>query len=184
MDSPASKTSQFESSYIKLQIRTTIAKDILTLEVDVLSQMDRLLFGTEGLGRQNPIGIWLCLWALIFTYKEHMISTAYYVQEARLKYDLSRHMYNTLTSIYSALYKVSSPLTLDWRNEAVSEMLGRDPELIRAFCDIKTEMYWIRKSLDSFHLAFHILCWIVLPTFRARPLTISRIRNALLHTRR
>ncbi|KAH6678190.1 hypothetical protein B0J14DRAFT_650412 [Halenospora varia] len=120
MDSPASKTSQFESSYIKLQIRTTIAKDIPTLE------------------------------ALIFTYKEHMISTAYYVQEARLKYDLSRHMYNTLTSIYSALYKVSSPLTLDWRNEAVSEMLGRDPELIRAFCDIKTEMYWIQSEMHFF----------------------------------
>jgi hypothetical protein len=62
-------------------------------------------------------------------------------------YGLAKHIYNTLTSIYSALYKTTSPLTFDWRKKDVfSEMLGGDPVLIQLFCDIKTEMYWFREA--------------------------------------
>ena len=62
-------------------------------------------------------------------------------------YGLAKHIYNTLTSIYSALYKTTSPLTFDWRKKDVfSEMLGGDPVLIQLFCDIKTEMYGFRET--------------------------------------
>lgn len=62
-------------------------------------------------------------------------------------YGLAKHIYNTLTSIYSALYKTTSPLTFDWRKKEIfSEMLGGDSVLIQLFCDIKTEMYWFRGS--------------------------------------
>jgi hypothetical protein len=32
-------------------------------------------------------------------------------------------------------------------------MLGRDPELIRLFCNIKTELYWFSKSFTSIPLS-------------------------------
>jgi hypothetical protein len=62
---------------------------------------------------------------------------------------LAKHLYHSLTAIYSALYRTTSPLMLDWRKDEISELLGKDPDLIRLFCDIKTEMYWFRKY---FHL--------------------------------
>jgi hypothetical protein len=61
-------------------------------------------------------------------------------------YGLTQHIFNTLTSIYGALYKTTSPLTLDWRIEEVAEMLGKDEELIKLFINVKTEMYWFRMS--------------------------------------
>ena len=64
-------------------------------------------------------------------------------------YSLGRHLYNAITSIYSALYKTTTPLTFDWRKEEISKMLGRDSELIKSFCNIKTEMFWLRKSSSS-----------------------------------
>jgi len=74
---------------------------------------------------------------------------------------LIRHMYNMLTSVYAALYKTTSILTFDWRSKEVSEMLGHDGKLIQAFCDIKTEMFWFRKSYNlsrGDHRAYFIRC--------------------------
>jgi len=61
-----------------------------------------------------------------------------------MTYGLAKQLYNMLTSIYAALFKTTSPLTFDWRTAEISEMLGRDPELIKSFCNIKTEMHWFR----------------------------------------
>jgi hypothetical protein len=68
-------------------------------------------------------------------------------QDDSNRFILTRHIYQTLTSIYASVFKTTSPLTLDWRTMEVSEMLGRDTELIRLFCDIKTEMFWFCKSI-------------------------------------
>jgi hypothetical protein len=62
-------------------------------------------------------------------------------------HSLTSHMYNALTSVYAALYRTTSPLTLDWRTEEVSKMLGGDAELIKLFSNIKTEMFWFRMYL-------------------------------------
>jgi hypothetical protein len=63
------------------------------------------------------------------------------------RFNLGKHIYNALISVYSALYKTTSPLTMDWRTKEVSEMMGNDHELIRLFCIIKTEIYWFCKQL-------------------------------------
>lgn len=60
-------------------------------------------------------------------------------------YDLTRHIYNSLTAIYAALYRTTTPLTFDWRKDEIADLLGHDPTLIRMFSDIKTEMFWFRK---------------------------------------
>lgn len=54
-----------------------------------------------------------------------------------------------LTSTYAALYKTTSPLTLDWRSKEVANMMGNDPHLINLFCNIKTEMFWFRRYSEQ-----------------------------------
>jgi hypothetical protein len=54
-----------------------------------------------------------------------------------------------LTSTYAALYKTTSPLTLDWRSEEVASMMGHDSNLVSLFCNIKTEMFWFRKCSEE-----------------------------------
>lgn len=68
-------------------------------------------------------------------------------------YELSRHIYNTLTSIYATIYRTTSPLTFDWRRNEVAEMLGHNQQLIGLFCNIKTEMFWFRKFIFAFNMA-------------------------------
>lgn len=53
---------------------------------------------------------------------------------------LARHMYHTLTSIYAALYKTTTPLAFDWRKEEIYELLGHNDSLVEAFNLIKTEI--------------------------------------------
>jgi hypothetical protein len=53
---------------------------------------------------------------------------------------LARHMYHTLTSIYAALYKTTTPLAFDWRKEEIYELLGHDDFLVEAFDLIKAEI--------------------------------------------
>jgi hypothetical protein len=54
-----------------------------------------------------------------------------------------------LTSIYAALFKATSPLTLDWRSKEVASMLGNDAQLIELFCSIKTEIFWFRTYFEQ-----------------------------------
>jgi len=56
-----------------LQLRIIVSKAIIGLEVEILSRIDKLVYGCENIGRQNPLAIWVCLWILILSYKEHMI---------------------------------------------------------------------------------------------------------------
>jgi hypothetical protein len=153
------------SSAMSTQLRYIISKEIVTVEVEVLAQIDKLVFGSETIGRQNPLVIWVCLWTLILSYKDHMVYTdAFYVRgkyepttvatrlsasnlliERHKFYGLTRHIYNSLTAIYAALYKTTSPLTFDWRTEEIARIMGNDPVLIELFCNIKTEMFWFRK---------------------------------------
>ncbi|KAL5314161.1 hypothetical protein ACEPPN_018585 [Leptodophora sp. 'Broadleaf-Isolate-01'] len=134
------------------QIRHLLVEELIPLEVQVFSTLENLIYDKDGIGKQNPLVTWACLWTLIFTYKEHMIFTKSLAElklmrEAR--YHLNQHIYNTLTSMYAALYKTTSPLTFDWRIAEISDMLGRDPELIRLFNNIKTEMYWFHAARES-----------------------------------
>ena len=58
---------------------------------------------------------------------------------------------------------------LDWRTEEVSKLLGKDPQLIRLFCDIKTEMYWFRKFICSTDCFTNHRFLRQLPTFSFNP---------------
>ncbi|KAH7304893.1 hypothetical protein BKA65DRAFT_205484 [Rhexocercosporidium sp. MPI-PUGE-AT-0058] len=147
-----SQENEMVSTTMRSQIRLILYEELILLEVQMFSALEKLIYDKDGIGRPNPLVTWACLWTLIFTYKEHMVFTKPLAELKLLsveRYHLNQHIYNTLTSIYAALYKTTSPLTLDWRTAEISDMLGRDPELIRLFNHIKTEMYWFHAARDS-----------------------------------
>lgn len=57
------------------QIRHLLVEELIPLEVQVFSTLENLIYDKDGIGKQNPLVTWACLWTLIFTYKEHMIFT-------------------------------------------------------------------------------------------------------------
>jgi hypothetical protein len=128
-----------------VQLRVQVGEAIIRVEADVLTQIDKLTQSKEGIGRQNPLAVWACLWILILSYKEHMVYLKVVTSfDSNKAYNLNQHIYNMLTSIYAALYKTTSPLTLDWRSKEVADMMWNDVHLIKLFCNIKTEMFWFR----------------------------------------
>ena len=54
-------------------MRSLVSKEIVRLEFEILSEIDRRVSKTEGIGRQHPIAFWVCLWTLILSYKDHRI---------------------------------------------------------------------------------------------------------------
>ena len=179
-----SSVSELVSTTMYAQLRLVVYEELIPLEAQIFVALERVVYGQNGIGKQNPIAVWACLWTLIFTYKEHMVFTKplaqmkqmsmslnrSHIQRTRAiltnlhleedRYHLNRHLYNTLTSMYAALYKTTSPLTFDWRTAEISDMLGTDQQLIRLFNNIKTEMYWFRKlrcSLPRFLMADTIM---------------------------
>jgi len=61
------------------QLYLIISKAIFEVEASVLAEIDKLVYDSEGIGRRNPLALWVCLWTLILSYKDHMVfSQAYY----------------------------------------------------------------------------------------------------------
>lgn len=150
-----SNQTEIASWAMEKQLDKCISEEAVKLEAEVLHELENLLYGADSIGRQNPLVVWVCLWLLILYYKSHLSCTWFDFGEtaSSLVYGLAMHLYNAITSIYSALYKATTPLTFDWRKEEISGMLGRDPQLIRSFCNIKTEMFWLRESSLNLSLA-------------------------------
>jgi hypothetical protein len=123
-------------------------KGIVDLEVDILSQLQKLMFRSQGPGKDNMLPIWTCLWLLLLTYRD--LSNHWY----SLKHspdglpELSQHMYDMLVSIYSGLFRPSSPLWLNWLKAEVFDSFGRDHRIIERMGNLKTEMRFCRKSFD------------------------------------
>jgi hypothetical protein len=63
--------------------------------------------------------------------------------------DASKHMYDILTANYSALFRDSSPLHLDWRIGSNFEYIGKSPILKAAFYELRNEVFrFCRYSLS------------------------------------
>ena len=73
--------SRFASSTISLQIDVIVTGAIAELEVEILSKIDKLTHGAKGIGRDDPIAIWACLWILILCYQEEMIYEKAFLHE-------------------------------------------------------------------------------------------------------
>jgi hypothetical protein len=58
-----------------LQLRCLISKEMVHLEFMVLSEAEKLVFGPMTLGRANLLAMWVCLWTIIFSYKDVLVLT-------------------------------------------------------------------------------------------------------------
>jgi hypothetical protein len=49
-----------------------IRKALVEVEAEVLFEFERIIFGVGGIGKQNPLAVWVCLWLLILHYNSMM----------------------------------------------------------------------------------------------------------------
>ena len=68
---------------MKLKLRHHIAKGIMDLET--FDELDRLLYGSDGIGRRNPLATWVCLWILVLSYKEHMAFIHFHYFQGKIR---------------------------------------------------------------------------------------------------
>lgn len=48
---------QYHSRAISKRLMFVVSQEIVALEIEILSEIDKLIFGHEGIERRNPIGI-------------------------------------------------------------------------------------------------------------------------------
>ena len=134
----------YTSQAVHTQLAVIVTKGIQDLEIDVLSELQKRVFGTKGLGKDNMLPIWTALWLLILTYRETV--DVWFSQEHKDKGlpQLAKHMYDMLVSIYSALFRPSSPLWLDWSKTNFG-LFGQDMRVMRSMGCVKREFDLFRK---------------------------------------
>ena len=141
---------RYASTAVSVQVGLIVMNGIVDLEAQVLSQLQNLIFSTKGPGKDNMLPIWTCLWLLLLTYRDlnkHWCSRK--VSTDGLP-ELSQHMYDMLVSIYSGLFRPSSPLWLNWLKTDVFDLFGRDYRVIERMGNLKTEMKFCCKSFRNF----------------------------------
>ena len=130
---------RYTSKAVHRQIAGILTKGIETLECDILEQLQYLIFSQNGRGTQNEVPIWICLWLLMLTYRRTIIHWS--SRRNRDNYlELSQHMYNMLISIYSTIFRASTPLWHNFLKEEVFEKFGKDHKVTERLGNIKTEM--------------------------------------------
>ncbi len=55
------------------QLRSLISKEIVPLELRMLSDIEKLVHPSKTPKWTSPLGIWACLWTIILSYKELLI---------------------------------------------------------------------------------------------------------------
>ncbi|KAH7356727.1 hypothetical protein BKA65DRAFT_213280 [Rhexocercosporidium sp. MPI-PUGE-AT-0058] len=83
--------------------------------------------------------IWTCLWLLILTYRETIDAWSSPQREQKGLPQLARHMYDMLVTLYSGLFRPSSPLRLNWMFDDIYKLFGKDNRLMCRMGTIKTE---------------------------------------------
>ncbi len=63
--------------------------------------------------------------------------------------DMAKHMYHYMVSVYSAFFRSTTPLYIDWRVGANRESFGQDEELLATFISLRTETLYFRKDIKN-----------------------------------
>ncbi len=130
------------------------------LERDILSELEKVVFGASGIGRSNGLALWASLWCLILMYRKLVRSyvafrqfPCHVPQEYKgfpeTKLQMGTNFYHYMVSIYAALFRSTTPLYTDFRIETNRQLLSHDKRLIEAFMNIRTESFYFRKSCTA-----------------------------------
>jgi hypothetical protein len=104
--SPDDEKGEFVGTWIKSQLKQRIASGIVKLEANIFDELDRSLYGRDGIGKRNPLATWVCLWILVLAYKEQMavIHFHYLYDTARRPPSLSKDKAAELTTDRTPIY--------------------------------------------------------------------------------
>jgi len=136
---------QYASKAVHRQIAVIVTGGIVELEVEVLSRLEKLIFNIKGPGKQNMLPIWTCIWLLMLTYRR----TIERLSSNKMKSNglaLARHMYDMLVSIYSGIFRPSSPMWLNWLKDDIFELFGHDYGITHYMATLKTEIGYMCES--------------------------------------
>jgi len=136
---------QYASEVVHTQIKVIAARGIVDLEVEILSELQKLIFSSKGPGKLNMLPIWTCLWLLILTYRR-TLQIVRSKENKEIRFSLAQHMYNMFVSIYSGLFRPSSPMWLNWLKDEVFELFGKDYRITGCIGTLKTELDYICSS--------------------------------------
>lgn len=126
------------------------------LEKEILRELEKVVFGTSGIGPNNGLALWATLWCLILMYQKVVRS---YVAFRRFpchvpkeysgfpetKLQMGTNFYHYMVSIYAALFRQTTPLYTDFRIDTSRKLLGNDSELIDSFMSLRTESFYFRE---------------------------------------
>jgi hypothetical protein len=133
---------QYASKVVHAQVKVVVARGIVDLEVEILSELQKLIFGSKGPGKLNLLPIWTCLWHLILTYRRTLQNLAS-KKNKDTGFALAQHMYDMFVSVYSGLFRPSSPMWLNWLKDEVFELFGKDYRITHCIGTLKTELDYI-----------------------------------------
>ncbi|RGP63361.1 hypothetical protein FLONG3_9922 [Fusarium longipes] len=130
------------------------------IEKEVLLELEKLVFGSTGIGSDNSIALWASLWCLILMYRKlvhtYMAFRQFpchvpedYSGFPECKLEVGTHFYHYLVSIYAAIFRVTSPLYADFRVAATRKLLDDDESLIEAFMSLRTESFYFQRESMS-----------------------------------
>lgn len=147
---PLSRTSreqayEYASKVVHIQIGLVVSRGMVDLEVEILSTLQKLIFNSKGPGKGNMLSIWICLWLLILTYRR---SIQNFESKIKMKSEmaLAKHMYDLFVSVYSGLFRPSSPMWLNWLKDDIFELFGNDTSITHCVGTLKTELDYICMS--------------------------------------
>jgi hypothetical protein len=135
------------SKAVHVQLAVLVTQGIVDLEVEILSELQKLVFQPKkGHGKQNMLPLWTCLWLLILTYRRTLRGRPAYTSSStasKSAFDLANYMYDMLVSIYSGLFRPSSPMCLNWLKHEIFELFGQDYRITHTMGTLKTEFDFI-----------------------------------------
>jgi hypothetical protein len=67
------RNDEFPCTAIVAQLGRMLAKEIVKTELATMCEIEGLFFASGKIGAKNSIAAWVCLWTLIFVYRDHMI---------------------------------------------------------------------------------------------------------------
>lgn len=132
------------------------------LEKEILSELEKVVFGASGIGHSNGLALWASLWCLILMYRK--LVRAYvafrqfpchvpkeYSGFPETKLQMGTNFYHYMVSIYAALFRTTAPLYTDFRVDMNRQLLCNDEDLIQSFMNLRTESFYFRKLSHPRH---------------------------------
>lgn len=140
-----------------LQIALVAKQGITKYEMEILSEIDALIGKPKRPSKENEFPIWAGFWTLSLLYRDilrryrYMSHSDYYGKgHFDTAISLARHMYHTLTSSYSYLFRNRHPLDIDWQQEENFARLYQGTDRQRMWIQLDRVKERTRRFFESY----------------------------------